>query len=116
MSTTQRYYLTVDKLSESRGPDPDLSFNGSSPQSFAEDLQSALRTHALFNHWRAKQPQPEDVDDSLAPIDPDAQVNAHQDDLHADVEVVTSLPHTVLRHRLNLLIGHHWKLRDVRAA
>lgn len=116
MSTSQRYYFTIDKLRDARGPDPDLSFTGSSPQAFADALQAALRDNVLFQRWRAKQPEPDDVDESLAPIDPDAQVSAHQDDLHADIEVVTSLPHAVLRHRLNLLVGHHWKLRDVRAA
>ncbi|MEO6968126.1 MAG: hypothetical protein ABI132_06685 [Rhodanobacteraceae bacterium] len=116
MSNRQHYYFTIDNLANARGPDPDLSFGGASPQGFATALQEALRQNVLFQRWRAKQPEPDDVDESLAPIDPDAEVNAHQDDLHADVEVVTSLPHAVLRHRLNLLIGHHWKLRDVRAA
>ncbi|HXS72787.1 MAG TPA: hypothetical protein VN725_02000 [Rhodanobacteraceae bacterium] len=116
MSTAQRYYLSIDDLGHARGPDPDLSFNGSSPQSFAEALQQALRETVLFQRWRAKQPDPEDVDESLAPVDPAATVSAHQDDLHAEVEVVTSLPHAILRHRLNLLVGHRWKLRDVRAA
>ncbi|HEY3520519.1 MAG TPA: hypothetical protein VGK80_05695 [Rhodanobacteraceae bacterium] len=116
MSNAQRYYLTIDNLSNAHGADPELAFRGSSPQSFADALQSALQTNALFQRWRARQPDPEEVDESLAPIDPGAVVTAHQDDLHADVEVVTALPHAVLRHRLNLLIGHHWKLRDVRAA
>lgn len=116
MSNAQRYYLTIADLAHARGPDPDLSFVGSSPQGLADALQAALRDRVLFQRWRARQPNPEDIDESLAPIDPDAKVSAHQDDLHADVEVVTALPHAVLRHRLNLLVGHHWKLRDVRAA
>jgi hypothetical protein len=116
MSNAQRYYLTVDNLGQARGPDPDLSFNGSSPQNFAEALQAALRERGLFQRWRARQPEPEDVDESLAPVDPDATVTAEQDDLHTDVEVVTSLPHALLRHRLFILIGQHWKLRDVRTA
>ena len=116
MSQAQCYYLTIDDLRNARGPDPDLSFNGSSPQGFADALQAALRERVLFQRWRAKQPEPDDVDASLAPVDPAAAVSAHQDDLHADVKVTTSLPHAVLRHRLNLLVGHHWKLRDVRAA
>ncbi len=114
--SAQRYYLTVDNLGQARGSDPELAFHGSSPQSFADALQSALRTNVLFQRWRARQPDPDEVDESLAPVDPNASVTAHQDDLHADVEVVTSLPHAILRHRLNLLIGPSWKLRDVRAA
>lgn len=116
MSNAQRYYFTIDNLGKAHGADPELAFHGSSPQSFADALQSALRTNVLFQRWRARQPDPDEVDESLAPIDPAASVSAHQDDLHADVEVVTSLPHAVLRHRLNLLIGPHWKLRDVRSA
>lgn len=116
MSQAQRYYLTVDNLAAARGPDPDLAFQGSSPQGFADALQQALRENVLFQRWRAKQPDPDEVDDSLAPVDPNATVTAHQDDLHANVEVVTSLPHSILRHRLTILIGQHWKLRDVRAA
>ncbi|HWG10002.1 MAG TPA: hypothetical protein VN693_00680 [Rhodanobacteraceae bacterium] len=116
MSQAQRYYFTVDNLAAARGPDPDLAFQGSSPQGFADALQQALRENVLFQRWRAKQPDPDEVDDSLAPVDPNATVTAHQDDLHANVEVVTSLPHSILRHRLSILIGQHWKLRDVRAA
>ncbi|HJU27251.1 MAG TPA: hypothetical protein VJ722_11280 [Rhodanobacteraceae bacterium] len=114
--SAQRYYLTIDNLGSAQGSDPELAFHGSSPQAFADSLQSALQTNVLFQRWRARQPDPDEVDESLAPIDPAASVSAHQDDLHADVEVVTARPHAVLRHRLNLLIGHHWKLRDVRAA
>lgn len=116
MSQAQRYYLSIDNLAIARGPDPDLAFQGSSPQAFADALQQALRETVLFQRWRDKQPDPDEVDGSLAPVDPNATVTAHQDDLHADVEVVTSLPHSVLRHRLFILIGQHWKLRDVRAA
>ncbi|MBS0433036.1 MAG: hypothetical protein JSS21_11630 [Proteobacteria bacterium] len=116
MGTAQRYYLTIDNLATARGPDPDLAFQGSSPQGFAAALQQALREAVLFSRWRAKQPEPDDVDDSLAPVDPNATVTAHQEDLHADVEVTTSLSHAILRHRLFILIGQHWKLRDVRSA
>lgn len=116
MSQAQRYYLTIDDLANAHGPDPDLAFQGSSPQGFADALQQALREDVLFQRWRAKQPDPDEVDDSLAPVDPNATVTARQDDLHANVEVVTSLPHSILRHRLAILIGQHWKLRDVRAA
>jgi hypothetical protein len=114
--SAQRYYLTIDNLGQAQGTDAELAFRGASPQSFAAALQSALQTNVLFQRWRARQPDPDEVDESLAPVDPAAHVSAHQDDLHAEVEVVTSLPHSILRHRLDLLIGHHWKLRDVRAA
>ena len=37
-------------------------------------------------------------------------------DLRTDVELTTDLPMSVLRHRLFLLIGGGWQLRDLRVA
>lgn len=113
---SQRYYLTIANLAKARGPDPDLSFQGSSPAGFAAALQEALRKPILFQRWKAKQPDPDEVDQSLAPVDPDATVTAQLDDLHTDVQVLTTLTHFVLRHRLFILIGPNWQLRDVAAA
>jgi hypothetical protein len=115
LSRAQRYYLTIANLATARGPDPDLSFTGSSPQSFADALQEALRQPILFDRWKTKQPDPDDVDPSLTPTDPAATVSATLNDLHTDVEVVTTLTHFVLRHRLFILIGPHWQLHDVAA-
>ena len=39
-----------------------------------------------------------------------------QDDLHVDLVVTTSIPGNVLKHRLRLLAGSAWELRDVTAA
>jgi len=116
LSQAQRYFITIANLAKAHGPDPDLSFKGSSPQSFADALQGALRQPVLFQRWKARQPDPDDVDQSLAPVDPAATVTAELDDLHTDVQVVTSLTHSVLRHRLFILIGPNWQLRDVAAA
>ena len=33
-----------------------------------------------------------------------------------DIEVVTTLSHTILKHRLWLLAGHSWELHDVKPA
>ncbi|MGH8126072.1 MAG: hypothetical protein ACREPK_09535 [Rhodanobacteraceae bacterium] len=116
MSQAQRYYLTIANLAKARGPDPDLSFQGSSPTGFATALQEALRQPILFQHWKARQPDPDEVDQSLAPVDANATVTAKLDDLHTDVQVLTTLTHFVLRHRLFILIGPNWQLRDVAAA
>jgi len=62
------------------------------------------------------QPDPDAVDPGLGANDPNATVRATQSNLHTDVEVTTSLPHSLLKHRLGLLIGPHWSLHDVRAA
>lgn len=112
----QRYYLSVDDVSHARGPEPSLSFSGDSPEAFAAALQDALRTPALFERWRALQEDPDDVSPALAATDAAATVTAKPAaDLRADVLVTTQLPHAVLRHRLGLLIGSHWSLRDVKA-
>ena len=115
MSQSQRYYLTIRNLGTARGPDPELSFQGSSPQSFATVLQEALRQPTFFQRWKARQPDPDEVDQSLAPVDPNATVTAEMHDLHTEVQVVTNLTHFVLRHRLFILIGPNWQLHDVAA-
>jgi len=111
-----RYYLSIADLAHARGADARFAYSGAGPNDFARALQSALRTDALFVRWRAAQPDPDIVDGSLAAIDPSASVTASVADLHTDVELVTDLPMSVVRHRLYLLIGATWTLRDVHAA
>lgn len=114
MSTRQHYYLAIDDFAAARGDDPALAFEGRSPEALATAVQEALRTTALFERWRGTQDKSDEVDASLAPVDPQASAHAAQSDLHVDLEIDTDLPMQVLRHRLNLLIGSHWKLRDIR--
>jgi len=115
-ASAQRYFLGIEDLSRARGTIDVLSFQGNSPESFAAQLQAALREPTLWNRWRAMQPDPDAIDPGLGVSDPAAKVTAHQSDLHCDAEVVTSLPHAILKQRLNLLIGSHWRLRDVKSA
>ena len=112
----QRYYLSIDDLAHARGESAELSFHGDSPDGFAAALQSGLREPSLWQRWLAMQPDPDNVDAALGATDPAATVTARQTDLHTDVVVTTTLPHAILRHRLGLLIGRHWTLRDVKAA
>ena len=112
----QRYYLSIDDLAKARGQFDELSFHGNSPDSFAALLQSALREPTLWRRWRAMQPDPDAVDPALGASDPAATVTAVQQDLHTDILVTTSLPHAILKHRLTLLVGAHWSLRDVKTA
>lgn len=110
------YYLSVADLVHARGEDPRFAWDGSSPDDFASTLQQSLRNDDLFKSWCAAQPDPDAVDKSLAATDPSAQVTAQVADLHADVDLITDLPMSVVRHRLYLLIGSAWQLRDMRAA
>lgn len=112
----QRYYLSIDDLAHARGTSAELSFRDESPEAFAAALLAALREPALWQRWLAMQPDPDAVDPALGATDPGATVRVEPKDLRTDVAVTTTLPHAILRHRLNLLIGAHWTLRDVKAA
>lgn len=111
-----RYYIRLPDPASARGDDPELAFRAQGGEYFAEELQQALRDDALFQRWRAKQDEPDEVDPALAATDPDARVSGSQDDLHVELVATTALPSAVLRHRLGLLAGNHWQLRDVTAA
>ena len=110
-----RYYLSIPDAERARGSDADLSFSAISSEGFASQLQAALRGDALFERWRAKQPDPDEVDPMLGATDPAATVQGEQRDLRMDLVVSTVLSGTVLKHRLRLLAGSGWELRDVTA-
>lgn len=108
-----RYYITIPDGARARGSDPNLSFTAQGAAAFAEQLQAALREDTLFERWRASQDDPDEVDPSLGTTDPSATVTGEQDDLHIDLVVTTTISGTVLKHRLRLLAGSAWTLRDV---
>lgn len=116
MAGRQHFYFLVDDLRAARGKIDSLSFRGDSPQELVADIQNALRLPALFERWRAMQPDPDEVDPALGATDPSAQVNAKQTDLNCSLDVVTVLPHSIIKHRMTLLIGSRWTLRDVTGA
>lgn len=116
MRVAERFYFRINDLAHAEGEDSELAFTGASPQQFAVEFQRGLREPDLFKRWRDKQDDPDAVPDSLAPSDPEATVTASAADMHTDVEVTTSLTHRVVAHRLTLLIGRDWTLRDVRQA
>lgn len=111
-----RYYLSLPDAAKARGATPELSFTAQGADGFAEQLQTALRNDGLFERWRKLQPEPDEVDAALGVTDPDATVEGKQDDLHVDLVVTTRLPGAVFKHRLRLLAGSGWELRDVTAA
>lgn len=110
------YYLSVADLAHARGDDPRFAYDGAGPNDFAAAFQRALRQDDLFHHWRAAQPDPDAVDASLGVVDSAARVTAQVADLRTDVDLITDLPMSVVRHRLYLLIGAAWQLRDLRSA
>jgi hypothetical protein len=116
MAIRSHYYLSIDDLRRAKGPVPALSYDGAGPDDLAAAVQEAMRTPVLFQRWRGLQAEPDDIDPSLAVVDPAATVSARVDDLHIDVDLITDLPMSIVRHRLNLLIGPCWQLRDMRKA
>ena len=114
----QRYYMRIEDFSTARGADPEISFDGASSDAFAAALLSALNDPALFNVWRAKQPDPDTVDESLGALDKHARVSARpsRSGFGGDVELVTTLPSSIIKHRMRLLVGSNWALSDVRPA
>jgi len=111
-----RYYINLPDPARARGSDAALAFRAQGADAFASELQDALRGSDLFELWRMRQDDPDDVDPALGATDADATVSGRQDDLHIALVVTTALPSALLRHRLGLLAGTGWQLRDVTAA
>jgi len=109
-----QYYISLPDPTKARGNDPDLSFHSQSAGGFAEELQDALSSTALFERWRAKQPDPDAVEAQWGATDAGATVTGEQKDLRVNLVVTTNIDSDVLKQRLRLLAGHHWELRDVR--
>lgn len=110
-----RYYLRLPDAAKARGSDLTLAFKSEGADGLAAEFQQALRDSALFERWRARQEDPDAVDPSLAATDPEATVRGAQHDLAIDLVATTSLPGSVFKHRLRLLAGSGWELRDVTA-
>jgi hypothetical protein len=108
-----RYYITLPDPAAARGSDPELSSSAHGAEAFARDVEDALRSATLFERWRNKQDEPEDVDPRLSEIDPAATVQGSQSDLVIDLVIETRLPGTILQQRLRWLLGNAWQLRDV---
>ena len=111
-----RYYLSLKDPNTARGSDAAFAFSAHGAEEFAAQLQHALRSDDLFQRWRATQPEPDEVDDALAATDPAATVSGEHRDLQIELVALTSLSGTVLKHRLRLLAGSAWELRDVTKA
>ena len=111
-----RYHIALPDPQLARGSDPAFAFRSQGADGLARELQDALRGGELFERWRSAQEDPDQVDPALGATDPTATVHGEQHDLHIDLIAVSSIPGGVLRHRLRLLAGSAWELRDVSAA
>ena len=111
-----RFHLSLPDPQRARGSDARFAIHAQGADALAKELQDALRSDALFQRWRAAQDDPDAIDPALGASDPAATVDGKQRDLHIDLVVVTSIPGSVFKHRLRLLAGSGWELRDVSAA
>jgi hypothetical protein len=111
-----RYHLRFPDPALARGDDPRLSFRSSGAEGLAEELQEALRSPAFYERWLALQEEPDNVDPAMGALDPGAVVIGEQNDLTVRLEVTTTIPGGVFKHRLRLLAGSNWELRDVTSA
>ncbi|MEO8160175.1 MAG: hypothetical protein ABI588_02055 [Arenimonas sp.] len=110
-----RYYLRFPDPALARGSEPALAFKSVGADGMAEELQQALRGSGLFERWRAVQDDPDAVDAGMGATDASATVTGEQHDLVVELVAATSLPGAVFKHRLRLLAGSGWELRDVTA-
>lgn len=108
-----RYYIRIDDLTLARGDDVRFAWQGQSAQDLENAVTAALRQADLAQGWRTVQAEPEDVAVDLLEIDAAAQVRIEHKAQRVEMIVTTTLPHRVLSHRINLLLGRHWTLRDV---
>src|SRR5688572_9332253 len=111
-----RYYISLPDPEAARGSDAAFAFNAHGADEFAAQLQQALRSDGLFQRWRDAQEDPDEVDAALGATDLQATVGGLQDHLRIDMVITTSIPGSVFKHRLRLLAGSGWELRDVTAA
>ena len=112
MST--RYLIRVPDTDKARASG-DYALRAQGPEGIAEEVQAALRSDALFARWRDAQVEPDEVDPALGIVDPTARVTGEQRDLGIDLTGVDSISSPIRKHRLRLLAGGAWELRDVRA-
>jgi hypothetical protein len=110
-----RYFLRLPDPAKARGDEPSLAFRSVGAEGMAEELEQALRGTGLFDRWRAMQEDPDAVDPGMGAVDPQASVEGKQQDLTVELVANTDLPGAVFKHRLRLLAGHGWEMRDVRA-
>ena len=111
----QRYYLSVDNLAAAKGRVPSLAFEGIGPVALAAAVTDAMRSDGLFQRWKALQAEPDDVDPSLGITDASAQATGKETS-RSEIELVTTLPMSIVKQRWTWLSGSSWNIRDIKAA
>jgi len=108
-----RYHLHLPTSDAVRGVDRQFAFRSVGAPGLADELQAALRSDLLFERWRVNQPDPDNVDSQLGVVDETATVRGEARNLGVDLIVDTTLDGKTLSHRMRLLAGQQWQMRDV---
>ena len=109
-----RYFIAIPDPAAARAAG-EYAFTALGADALARELEEALRTERLFERWRGAQDEPDEVDPKLAATDPAARVEGTQREQRVELVATTTLPGDVFKHRMRLLAGAAWELRDVRA-
>lgn len=108
------YSISLPDPIHAHGSEASVSFNAHGATAFAEQLQTALTDPSWFERWRSLQPDPDEVDPTLGVTDPTARVTGEQQDLRINLLATTTIPGDILKHRMHVLAGPYWELRNVR--
>ena len=110
-----KFFISLPNPELARGNNPELSFSAHGAEALAEQLQNALSNPAYSQAWLSSlhEDDAEHIDAQLLAIDADAKVSGAQKDLGIDLIVDTKLNGSAFKHRLRLLAGSHWLLKDV---
>jgi hypothetical protein len=109
-----RYYVRIDDITQARGSDAAFAWSGNAPQDLAQTLERTLREPDFMLRWRDAQNAPEDISPAWLVVDPDARVSIEARAQRVELQITTKLLHRLWAQRLNLLIGAHWTLGDVK--
>ncbi len=111
-----KFYITLPDPGRARGELPALSFSAHGAEALAEQLRHALADRAYSQAWLATldEDAAEHVDPALLAVDAAATVTGVQRDLAIELVADTRINGTAFKHRMRLLAGAQWQLRDVR--
>ncbi len=111
-----KFYISLPEPEHARGALPALSFSAHGADAFAEQLRHALADRAYPQAWLATldEDDAEHVDPALLAVDAEARVSGSQKGLAIELVADSRINGSAFKHRMRLLAGSHWQLRDVR--
>ena len=111
-----RYYISLKDPEKARGNDPAFSFSAQRRRRIRRATAGSVARRRPVPALARCATGSRSGGCSLGAIDPGATVKGEQHNLQIDLIVVTTIPGSVFKHRLRLLAGNAWELRDVSTA